>query len=143
MTIMDFLAIFSLIASIASVILAIVAITFSRSSEIHSRNNFTENQKMMADYYDKIKNVLAELDKRATITEKTVTDSHEKLLNTVTSLIQETIFPKKPDIGEQFGTMFLQLMIQNPEAAAKMLETMRPWIELTQKYKKENEEHTK
>ncbi len=138
MTIMDILVIISLIASIASVILAIVAITLARTAEKDSHENFERTQKMMAEHYDKTKSVLAEIDKRAAVTEKTVRDSQEQLLNTVTSIIKETVIPKKQDMGEQFGIMFMQLMMQDPSAAKKIIETMKPLIELGKKDKQED-----
>ncbi len=52
------------------VILAIVAIQSAKSSEKEVRNNFEKTQKMMIEYETRIKEVLAEIDKKSAIIEK-------------------------------------------------------------------------
>lgn len=133
MSIIDVLTGVSLVASIVSLVLAIVAINFSKTAEKDSRGNFERTQKMMLEFYDKTKDVLAEIDKRATVTEKTVTDSQQQLLNTMTSLINETVIPKKQDIGEQLGIKFIEKLMKDPNNAGKMMETLVPLMELSQK----------
>lgn len=83
---------------------------------------------MMVNYYEKTKDVLVEIDKRATVTEKTVTESQQQMLNTITSIINETVIPKKQDYGEQFAMLFMQTMMKDPESATKILDTMKPFM---------------
>ena len=92
----DVAFIVSLVTGVSSVILAAFAIWFAKSAERESRANF-----------DKTRDVLAEIDKRAAVTEKTVSDSHQQLLTTVTNLLNQTVVPAKTDLGEQFGVEFI------------------------------------
>ncbi len=74
---------------------------------------------MMADHYDKTKDVLSEVDKRAAVIEKTVAESQQQLLSTLTNLLNQTAIPTKPDIGEQLGAEFFQSMMKTPRKLLK------------------------
>ena len=115
----DVAFIVSLVTGVSSVILAAFAIWFAKSAERESRANF-----------DKTRDVLAEIDKRAAVTEKTVSDSHQQLLTTVTNLLNQTVVPAKTDLGEQFGVEFIKTMSQDPEQASRMLQALQPLIEM-------------
>ena len=125
MTIMEFLTIVALLGSGASLVLAIVTIFFARAIEKDTRSNFEETQQL-----------LAEIDKRATVTEKTVTETQNKLLETMTSIINQTVIPPKEDLGDQMGLAFMQMMMQDPAKAEKVLQTMMPLIEKGKESKK-------
>ena len=107
-----------MVTGLASIVLAVVAMALARASEKMSQANFektqellqknyNETQKMMFDIYDKTKDALAHIDKKAEVIENVVQRSQEQLMNTVTNLINETMIPKKQDIGEQFGIPML------------------------------------
>ncbi len=119
--------IISLITGFLSVILAGFAFWLSKSAERESRDNF-----------NKTRDLLAEIDKRAAVTERTVTESHQQLLNTVTNLLNQTAVPAKADLGDQFGAAFIQTMLQKPEQAGKMIEALQPLIELSEKQKRQS-----
>lgn len=103
-------------------ILAGFAIWLARTSERESRVNF-----------DKTRDVLAEIDKRAAVTEKTVSESNKQLLDTLTTLLNQTAVPAKADVGDQFAAAFIQTMLTNPEQAGKMMQSLQPLIELSEK----------
>ena len=67
----------TVITGVVSVVLAVFAIWIGKSSERESRRNFERTQNAMREYNDKTKEVLAEIDKRAAVIEKTVTDSQQ------------------------------------------------------------------
>ena len=123
----------SLISGISSVILAVIAILFARSAETQTTNNFIKTQEVMEQQHSKTKDVLNEIDKRAAIMEKTVTESQEKLLTTITKIIDEVVIPKRPQIGEQFAMLLLQQLIKDPETAEKIIKSMTAMTELAQK----------
>ena len=123
----------SLIASLASLILAMVTIHAARSSEKEVRDNFEKTQKMMVDYESRIKDVLSEIDKKSAIIEKTVSESQKDLMATMTNIINETVIPKKEDMGEQFAMMFVQQLLTNPEQASGMMEALQSFIDMAQK----------
>ena len=118
----DISFIVTLITGVASVVLAIFAIWFSKTAERESRANF-----------EKTRDLLAEIDKRATVTEKTVAESHQQLLNTVTNLLNRTAVPTKPDIGEELGMKFMEALMQNPSQAEEMVKGLQPLIEMSEK----------
>lgn len=123
--------IITVVTGVVSVVLAVFAIWLAKSSERESQANFERTQNTMRDYYEKTKDVLAEIDKRATVTEKTVTDSQQQLLDTVTNILKEMAVPTKPDIGEQMGMEFLQSWIRDPEQATKSLEVLQTFADRT------------
>ncbi len=127
-SIMDSIMWFSIISSIFSIILAIVAITTSKNIEKQTQNNFDRTQSFMQGQYDKTKDVLAEIDKRATLTEKTVNENQEKVLSAFNKIVDETIIPKKQDLEDQLRLMFMELIMQDPERGEKLFESIKPLI---------------
>ena len=123
--------IITLVTGVASLILAIFAIWLGKSSERESRANFERTQNIMREYYEKTKDVLAEIDKRAAVTEKTVTDSQQQLLDTVTNILKEMAVPTKPDVGEQIGIEFFQSWMRDPEQATKSMEILQTFVDKT------------
>ena len=120
------------LASVSSLILAIVAITAAKNSEKEVRENFEKTQKVMSEYQERTKEVLAEIDKKSAVIETTVSESQRQLLDTVTNLLNETIIPKKIDLGEQFGLQLMQQLITNPDQAEGMMKALGPFMELGQ-----------
>jgi Na+-transporting NADH:ubiquinone oxidoreductase subunit NqrC len=86
---MGTIEIFSLVASIASIILAVVAILLSLSSEQRSQQN-----------HFKTVELLAQVDKRAEITEKTVGEHFEKLMGTVLDIVNTATTDKEVRAAE-------------------------------------------
>ena len=129
----DITLVISVITGITSVIMAGFAIWLGKSSERESKANFERTQTMMLEYNEKTKEVLAEIDKRATVIEKTVSESQQHLLNTVTSLLSQTAIPTKADLGEQFAMQLMQTMMQDPTKGAEVLERLQPFIDLAEK----------
>ena len=127
-SIMDSIMWFTLISSIFSIILAIVAITTSKNVEKQTQNNFDRTQSVMQEQYDKTKDVLAEIDKRATVTEKAVNESQDKILSTINKIVDESIITKKQDLGDQLGMLFMQLIREDPERGEKLIESLKPLI---------------
>lgn len=126
----------SLISSLASLILAIFAIWFAKNSEKTINESFKETQKMMNETYDKTKDVLAEINKKAAIIEASVTNSQDKMMSTLTNLLNETVIPKKADIGEQFGIAFIQQLMSEPEKGKSMMESITQLAEVAEKFSK-------
>lgn len=135
MSVLDLLAVLSLVASGASLVLAVVTIFYARASQKDARASFAETQKLMAEQYERTKGVLTEIDKRSAVTDRTVRDTQEKMLSTITTIINETVIPKKADMGEQFGLAFIQMMMQDPAKAGQVLEKMKPLVEMGRKGK--------
>jgi len=134
----DTLVVISVVSSLTCVVLAIVAITFARTTRRESLNNFNRTQSVMTEQLEKTKKVLGEIDKRAAATEKTVTDAQDRLLDTATKILSEIVVPKKEDFAEVFGFRFMQMMAENPQAAKKFMELLKPYIEKTRKPKGES-----
>ena len=127
-SIMDSIMWFSLIASIFSIILAIVAITTSKNLEKQTQNNLDRTQSFMQEQYDKTKDVLAEIDKRSTITENTVNESLNKISGATKKTVDESIVSNNQDLGDQLEFMLLQLIKQDPERGEKLIESLKPLI---------------
>ena len=108
----------SLLTGASSIIIAIFAIWISKSAERESRSN-----------YEKTKDVLAEIDKKAVIIERTVTDNQQQLLNTVTTILRETVTPQKVDMEEQVGLAFMQTLLSNPQQGAEIIASLQPLME--------------
>lgn len=132
---LDWLNIVSLLSSISSFVLAIVAITFSRSSEKEVRSNFQSTNEFMNSSHEKTKEVLAEIDKRAAIIDKTVSESQQKLMETMMNIVNETVIPKKADLKEQMGFQFAQSLFSDPQKAKEMMEALEPLMKMSQKSK--------
>lgn len=90
----------------------------------------------MAEYQDKTKDVLAEIDKRAAVIERTVTESQRHLMDTMTNIINETVIPKKPDAGEQMGLQFMQQMLANPAQAGESMKGLAEIMEIINAHEK-------
>ncbi len=123
--------IITVVTGVVSVVLAVFAIWLAKSSERESQANFERTQNTMRDYYEKTKDVLAEIDKRATVTERSVTDSQRQLLDTVTNLLNETVVPAKPDFGEQMMAEFLQNMMKEPAKANEFMAVLQSLAEIS------------
>ena len=108
----------SLVASIASIVLAGVAIWISASAVRESRDN-----------YEKTKDVLSDIQKSAAVIETTVSANQQQLLETVTTILKETTVPEKMSMEDQAGMMFLQAMIQNPESMGPMIQSLQSLTE--------------
>jgi len=133
---MDLITILSFAVSIVSIVLAIVAMFSAKATERGSQENFEKTQKTMHDIYDKTKDALAQIDKKAEIIDNVVQRSQEQLINTVTNILNETIIPKKPDAGEEFGVRFLNSLFENPSTAnenMKMLMSLANEVEKSKK----------
>ena len=107
----DIFSIVNFIVSISSISLAIVAIIQAINSTRESRKN-----------YEKTKDVLAEINTKSAVIEATVQKSQEKLMATVTKIIDEIVIPKKDDPR---GRMFLDLMANNPQMQQMAQERMK------------------
>ncbi|HZX19039.1 MAG TPA: hypothetical protein VFF22_19490 [Pseudomonas sp.] len=118
---LNFIDAIAFLSSIASLILAVVAILAAKSSEREVRENFEKTQRVMMEYQERTKEVLAEIDKKSEVIERTVSESQRQLMNTMTNIINETVIPKKVDMGEQLGMQFMQQMFTNPEKANEMM----------------------
>lgn len=124
-----------LLASVTSLILAVVAIVAAKNSEREVRENFEKTQKVMSEYQEKTKEVLAEIDKRAAVIERTVSESQRQLMDTMTNIINETILPKKKDMGEEMGMQFMQQLMANPGQSGDMVAMLEPLMKLAGEHK--------
>ncbi|HHC7102295.1 TPA: hypothetical protein ACN341_004484 [Vibrio parahaemolyticus] len=129
LTIID---VISLIASLASLILAIVAIQAAKSSEKEVRDNFQRTQEMLKEFEIRNKETLADIDKKSAIIEKTVSDSQQKLMDTLTNILNETVIPKKVDAKEQFGMQVMQQLLQSPENGMENIERLATLMQKVQ-----------
>ena len=111
----------SLISAIFSIVLAIIAIITASKSEREVRENFEKTQKMMVDYESRIKDLLAEINTKSAVIEKTVSESQQSLMATMTNIINETVIPKKADFGEQAAMQFLPMIMENPEKFSELM----------------------
>lgn len=111
MNTMDLLTGASLLVGVVSIVLAIVAITYAKSLEKESRENFNRAQTLYA-----------EIDKKAAIFQVVTSESQKQLLETVTSLAN----PKK--LEEQYGQIFMQSMMSDPSNTQKMMEAFRAFV---------------
>lgn len=129
LTIID---VISLIASLASLILAIVAIQAAKSSEKEVRDNFQRTQEMLKEFEIRNKETLADIDKKSAIIEKTVSDSQQKLMDTLTNILNETVIPKKVDAKEQFVMQVMQQLLQSPENGMENIERLATLMQKVQ-----------
>ena len=116
MTAMELLSYTSLLVGIVSIVLAIVAITYARSLEKDSRENFNRAQQLFA-----------EIDKKTAIFQTVTSESQKQLLDTVTSLAN----PKK--LEEQYGQVFMENMMHDPSNTQKLLDAFRNFAPATQR----------
>jgi|GEM_PF-4699651 len=129
MTLTDILAVLSFAVGIAAIGLAVYTLNMSARAERRSKQNFTDTQNMMRDFYEKTKEVLNEIDKRATNTENLISGSQKELLSTITNIINETVIPKKVDKAEEIGMLFFQQLLTDPEKAVNSLNALLPLID--------------
>ena len=127
------IGIVSLAVGIVSIVLAIVAMDSSRKAELQSLHNFEKTQdllkqnyeltqKMLQENYEKTKELLSEIDKKAAVIDSVVQKNQEQMMNILTNIVNETIIPKKPNYGEQFGVEFLEGFLSNPESMKTSLD---------------------
>ena len=112
----------SLLTGAISIALALFAMWQAKQSEKEARSN-----------YEKTKDVLAEIDKKSAIIERTVSESQQKLMDTMTNIINETVIPKQQDIGEQLGAQFMMQMLQDPNNLGQNLDMLQKLAELGDK----------
>ena len=117
------LTVISLLASTASLILAVFTINYSRNSEKETRSNFEKTREIIADQNQRLKESLAEIDKRSTMTEQTVKSTQEQLIGTITRIANDAV-PRQIDPATQATMAFFNTMLQDPERAGTIIETM-------------------
>ena len=103
---MDFSYAFSLVVGVVSIVLALVAISLARQSERRS----TEN-------YDRTKDILAEISQKAAVIEGTVSNTQEKLVDTVTAIAK----PKEETQDEMIAKGLLEGALKNPEILERLM----------------------
>ncbi len=126
----------SFVASIASLVLAVVAIHAAKTSEREVRENFEKTQAVMREYQDRTKEVLAEIDKKSAVIERTVSESQKQLMDVMTNIINETVIPKKVDMGEQMGAQFFQSFMKNPQKGAEMIQGLTEVMKTIDRHEK-------
>jgi hypothetical protein len=126
---------FSLLSSFASLILAVVAIIAAKSSEKEVRENFQKTQELMNQFEMRTKETLAEVDKKSAVIERTVSESQQKLMDTLTNILNETIIPKKEDMGEKMGMQIIEQMMSNPEQGMQNLTGLADLAQLAERFK--------
>ncbi len=109
--------------------------SLTKSSEKEIRDSFSRQEDRMREQHEKVQALLAEIDKRSSVTETGVRESQDKLLNTLSTLLHKTAVPKEEDIGEKFAMMFMQQVVSNPKNANNMMSALQPFIEMSQKNK--------
>jgi hypothetical protein len=128
----------SFAVGIVSIALAIIAMFSSKATEKRSQENFEKTQSMMHDIYDKTKDALAQIDKKAEIIDAVVQRNQEQLIKTMTNILNETVIPKKPDMGEEIGTQFLANILKNPADATENIKTLMALAGEIEKYTKKD-----
>lgn len=104
---MDFPFVVSLVVGVISIVLAVMAIWLGIQSERRS-----------AEYYDRTKDTLSEISQKAAVIEGTVSNTQEKLVDTVTAIAK----PKEETQDEMIAKAVLPSMVQNPQMLEKMIE---------------------
>ena len=143
------IGIVSLVVGVVSIVLAVVAMDASKKSEMQSQHNFEKTQellkqnyeitqKALQENYDKTKELLAEIDKKAAVIDSVVQRNQEQMMTTLTNIVNETVIPKKPDIGEQLGMEFLKGMMANPTSMSSSIEGLSALMEMADKMPKKN-----
>ena len=104
---MDVPSTVSLIVGVVSVVVAAFAMRQANAAAKESRQNF-----------EKTRDLLAEIDKRAAVTEQIVAENQRDLLDTVKKLA----IPEKPDMGQEIGLAIMTKLLENPEGMSNSLE---------------------
>lgn len=123
----------SLIVGIISIVLAIVAMVSSKRAEQESLRNFEKTQELLQksyestqrilqENYEKTKELLAEIDKKAAVIDSVVQRNQEQMMSTITNIVNETVIPKKRDLGEEIGAQFIMGLLSHPEQAQASLD---------------------
>lgn len=97
-----------------SVIIGAVAVAVS----IFALWQASEAAKESRENFEKTKDVLAEIDKKAAVIEKVVAENQRELLDTVKKLA----LPEKPDFGEQVGLELMRAAVQDPNMMNQFIE---------------------
>jgi hypothetical protein len=134
---MDALTFISLFASVASLVLALYTIWLQHLAEQRMQGLFDKTQSLFSGHFERVSSVLAEVDKRAVLIDKTVSEAQQTMLRTLTTIVSETVIPKKADMGEQFAAAFMQSMFEDPTKAGKALDKLMPLIHLGQQMRAE------
>ena len=103
---MDVSLVVSLVVGAVSIVLAVMAIWLSIQSERRS----TEN-------YDRTKDILSEISEKAAVIESTVSNTQEKLVDTVTAIAK----PKEETQDEMIAKAILPSMVQNPQMFEQLM----------------------
>ena len=85
------------------------------------------------DNYERTKDVLAQIDKRAAVTESIVAENRRELLDTVRQLV----IPEKPDINAQMQMELMKGLVQNPEGLGDAMAQMMAFAEEQERRKQE------
>ena len=123
----------SLIVGIISIVLAVVAMVSSKRAEQESLRNFEKTQELLQksyestqrilqENYEKTKELLAEIDKKAAVIDSVVQRNQEQMMSTITNIVNETVIPKKRDLGEEIGAQFIMGLLSHPEQAQASLD---------------------
>ena len=99
----------TLVMGVTSIVLALAAICYARDSARESRKNFQATR-----------DLLSETDKRAAVTESAISQSHQQLLDTVTSLAT----PREESKEDKALRFAVELIPIDPEGARLIFESI-------------------
>ena len=130
----------SLVVGVVSIVLAIVSMISSKNAEKQSLHNFEKTQELLQKSYNDTKDLLAEIDKKAAVIDSVVHEEQEKLMTTLTNIVNETAIPKKKDIGEEIGAQIISDMFKNPDQAQGTIKSLETLAELFEKFPQEKDD---
>ena len=102
---MDAQFLISVAIGVVSVVLAVVAIWYSTQSERRSNEN-----------YNRTKDLLAEIDKKAAVIESTMSSTQGKLVDTVTAIAR----PREETQEEMLMSYLLPSILERPELLERL-----------------------
>ncbi|PHV50648.1 hypothetical protein CSQ91_05630 [Janthinobacterium sp. BJB301] len=114
----------SLFVGVAALVMSFYTIWLARQTERETRESFQRSEDRIREHYEKLKEVLAAIETRSATTEQSVRLSQDHLLTTITNLVNETLIPKKVDMGEQMGMQFMQSLFNDTDGGMKKVESL-------------------
>jgi hypothetical protein len=115
----------------------------ARLTDRETRDLFDKMQEQLSRQHERTKDVLAEIDKRAAVIDKVVTVAQQKMLETLTTVLQGVVLPQRPAFGEQMTALLFQSLLEDPTKTSRVMDKLTPFIELGQRMQNQNKGNDK
>jgi hypothetical protein len=104
------LSVVSLLVGLLSLVVSGYAIHYAKTTESDTRKNFDATRQLLGEQTDRVKQLLAEVDKKTEVITKTVNVAQDKLLDMTIRIVEEGVIHNEQNQRRQLDAQLLELV---------------------------------